>query len=86
MIPKILCWLFGHIKLIKTTSFEKINDRYVWKNHWMDLDRCERCGVTLASEEMTTTDIIELGDKMYKDAMEEIMKTPILASEEKEKA
>ena len=49
MIPKIICFLFGHIKWQKGVSDKQIKDNK--ENHcmvyfsWVEYEYCYRCGV-----------------------------------------
>ena len=45
MIPKIICWLFGHDKWRRTHTTHEGFDLYV--DHYIQVDKCERCGATL---------------------------------------
>ena len=46
MIPKILCWLFGHI--LQTLIVDERNHYLqIIKSHWQWLEKCPRCGVKL---------------------------------------
>ncbi len=48
MIPKILCFLFGHILREKVTTNIKgsgFDQTYYW--HWQYLNMCPRCGKRL---------------------------------------
>lgn len=43
MIPKLICWLFGHIWKTKIFEIPEHKDD-IRLFHWEYLDRCRRCG------------------------------------------
>ena len=51
MIPKFICWLFGHIwkeKFYTSEGWEGYQYVKYWK--WTELDRCPRCGKDFREE------------------------------------
>lgn len=46
MIPKLICWLFGHRLWIRGKTLQEFEDGRYWHEiHW--LKRCSRCGAKL---------------------------------------
>jgi len=53
MIPKLICFIFGHVRFgktnFKTLRVDRYDTRVTWENVY--LKYCKRCGVKLSIEQ-----------------------------------